>query len=90
MNFLDFFKNTVTSSNRDCFFKLVTCIEVTLKKLYNVCSEISTNKVDICLLENYLLIMKTISKLDKKNFTFDDVLNIFNNLPTTPSSTFPK
>ena len=86
ISFFNFLKITYTSYNKDCFFKLITCIQVRLKKIYNNCIEKSNVKSELILLKNYLSIMEAISKLIKKNFTIDDILKKLHDLSMISSS----
>ena len=78
--FFNLLKLTNTLYNEDCFFKLITCTQVTLKKIYNNCIEKSNHKSELILLKNYSSIMEAISKGIKKNFTIDDILKKFHDL----------
>ena len=74
INYLLFFRNTITSSSKDCFFKLIICVQVTFKKIYNICTENSTPILELNSLKKCISIMETVLKLDSNNFTFVDVL----------------
>ena len=79
-NYLQYLKSKFPLFNNDCFFKLITCIQVTLEQMYNTCNEYSTFKSQLILLKSYLLIVKTISKINKKNSKYENILRKFNHL----------
>ena len=85
-NYVEYLKTIFFSSNKDCFFKLITCILVTLKKICIISKEISIIKLKHFSLQNYLSIVETISKMDRHNFTYDSILKEFNVLSKIPSS----
>ena len=84
--FLMFLKDTISSFNKNCFFKLITCIQVTLKKIYIIYAKNSNFKLIINFSEKCLSIMNTISKMDEENFTLEDILKLLDDIFTTPSS----
>ena len=83
--FLENLISTVVSSNRDCFFKLITCIQVTLRKIDIVCSKNFTSTLMPLSLKEYLSFTKTISKMNGKSFTFDVISKTFNDFLTKSS-----
>ena len=86
INYVEYLKNILFSSNKDCFFKLITCILVTLKKICIISKDFSTAKLKNFSLKNYLSIVETISKMDRHNFTYDSILKEFKVLSKIPSS----
>ena len=83
--FIKLLKDPISLIIKDCFFKLITCIHITLKKVYIIYNENFTSKLKLTFLDNYLSIVETISKMHKEVVTFKDISNVLNHFFTTLS-----
>ena len=70
--------------------KIVDLKESILKKIYNICIEKSNLKSELNSLNKYLSFMEAISKVIRKNFTIDDILEKLHDLPMTLPSIVTK